>query len=44
VAEVNARVVTVVQQNAGPLLSSREAFPYRRHGAQLWLADERVLG
>ena len=44
VAEVNAHAVIVVQQNAGPLLSSREAFPYRRRGAQLWLADERVLG
>ncbi|MWV16361.1 CHAP domain-containing protein [Pseudomonas sp. L-22-4S-12] len=44
VSEVNAHMVAVVQQNAGPLLSSREALPYRLENGGLRIGDERVLG
>lgn len=44
VSEVNAHMVAVVQQNAGPLLSSREALPYRLTDGGVRISDERVLG
>lgn len=40
VAEVNPYAVIIAQQNAGPLLSSREALPLHRER----IASERVLG
>lgn len=40
VVEVNAHAVIIAQQNAGPLLSSREALPLQNAR----IANERVLG
>lgn len=45
VAEVNPYAVVVIQQNAGPVLSSREAFPLQRlANGGVRIADARIRG
>lgn len=44
VAEVNPYAVIIAQQNAGPLLSSREALPLRQQDGALQIENARVVG
>lgn len=44
IAEVNPYALIIVQQNAGPIASSREAIPIVHRGAGFYIANSRVLG